>query len=139
MAQVARVPYSTGYPCLLPQQRQLQQTPAPTRGHCARPQTGGFDAIHLGPRVVKPVPPASGRQQLGLRVRGCDGRSFELAVDPEASVQQLKVKVAEKTTIPVQSLILFAGNQPLEDGKILGDFRLKALTELLVVHKVYGG
>ncbi|XP_067864857.1 uncharacterized protein [Heterodontus francisci] len=103
------------------------------------PQAKGINTTHLGAQVEKVVPSCSNPKQVHFQVGSCNGRNFPLMVSPFTSVKELKVKIEEKTGILAKSQILYVNNKTLEDGKILNNYQLKGINNLLVVHKVWGG
>ncbi|XP_048449766.1 ubiquitin D-like [Rhincodon typus] len=114
----------------------VQELKPPVIAKPASPQAKPLNSTHLA--VQKPEPPAPS-SSCQLRLMGCNGQNALLSARSDSTVQELKEKIFLQTGIPAKSQILYINNQTLQDGKVLRDFNLRGLTDLLVVHKVRGG
>ncbi|XP_048381400.1 uncharacterized protein LOC125449603 [Stegostoma tigrinum] len=117
----------------------VQEPKFPVSAKPASPQAKPLDSTHLEVQKPEPPVPSSSCQLLQFRLRGCNGQNALMSARSDSTVMELKEKISLSIGVPPKKQILYVNNQTLQDGKVLRDFNLRGLTDLLVVHKVRGG
>jgi hypothetical protein len=68
-----------------------------------------------------------------------NSQSFQIFIDPNSTVLELRKKISERTSVAASELNLVCGKKQLEDYQTIQSYRLKTNSVVFVIYKLPGG